>query len=179
MSCAVSPRRGSGPKLLWLWHRPTATAPIRPLAWEPPYAVGAALKRQKGKYINKRFASAPCSVELCLCTAWPAFLSQAGCALGPCPLPALALPWPWTRDAQASRLVAGWPVEHPRPQRQLGGPALGEEQVWGSGGSPGPDSHLNVLFSFVSLNFADTWRGSWGTCATQLLPSIDHIQPPT
>ena len=26
-----------------------ATAPIRPLAWEPPYARGAALKRQKTK----------------------------------------------------------------------------------------------------------------------------------
>ena len=33
--------------LLWLWCRPAATAPIRPLAWEPPYAVGAALKSQK------------------------------------------------------------------------------------------------------------------------------------
>ena len=28
------------PALLWLWHRPAATAPIRPLAWEPPYAAG-------------------------------------------------------------------------------------------------------------------------------------------
>ena len=33
--------------LLWLWYRPAATAPIRPLAWEPPYAVSAALKGQK------------------------------------------------------------------------------------------------------------------------------------
>ena len=32
--------------LLWLWCRPAATAPIQPLAWEPPCAVGAALKRQ-------------------------------------------------------------------------------------------------------------------------------------
>ena len=31
--------------LLWLWHRPAATVPIWPLAWEPPYAVGAALER--------------------------------------------------------------------------------------------------------------------------------------
>ena len=30
------------PELLWLWCRPVATAPIRPLAWEPPYAAGAA-----------------------------------------------------------------------------------------------------------------------------------------
>ena len=38
--------------LLWLWHRPAATALIRPLAWEPPYATGVALemaKRQKKK----------------------------------------------------------------------------------------------------------------------------------
>ena len=30
-----------------LWHRLTATALIRPLAWEPPYTTGVALKRQK------------------------------------------------------------------------------------------------------------------------------------
>ena len=29
--------------------RPAATAPIGPLAWEPLYAIGAALKRQKKK----------------------------------------------------------------------------------------------------------------------------------
>ena len=28
--------------MLWLWRRPVATAPIRPLAREPPYAEGAA-----------------------------------------------------------------------------------------------------------------------------------------
>ena len=42
MSCGVGCRRGSDPALLWLWRRPVATAPIRPLAWETPYAVGAA-----------------------------------------------------------------------------------------------------------------------------------------
>ena len=35
--------------LLWLWCRPAAAAPIQPLAWEPPYASGMALKRQKKK----------------------------------------------------------------------------------------------------------------------------------
>ena len=35
-------RCGSDPALLWLWRRPVATAPIQPLAWEPPYAAGAA-----------------------------------------------------------------------------------------------------------------------------------------
>ena len=35
--------------LLWLWYRPAARAPIRPLAWELPYAVGVVLKRPKKK----------------------------------------------------------------------------------------------------------------------------------
>ena len=35
--------------LLWLWYRPAATAPIGPLAWEPPGAVGAALKKTRKK----------------------------------------------------------------------------------------------------------------------------------
>ena len=38
--------------MLWLWHRLAAAAPIRPLAWELPYAVGAALKKKKKE--NKR-----------------------------------------------------------------------------------------------------------------------------
>ena len=33
--------------LLWLWRRLVATALICPLAWELPYAMGAALKIQK------------------------------------------------------------------------------------------------------------------------------------
>ena len=40
MSCGVGHRRSSDPVLPWLWCRPTAEGPIRPLAWEPPYAVG-------------------------------------------------------------------------------------------------------------------------------------------
>ena len=47
MSCGVGRRRGSYLVLLWLWCRPVATAPIRPLAWEPPYAAGAALEKTK------------------------------------------------------------------------------------------------------------------------------------
>ena len=35
--------------LLWLWCRPAAVAPMRPLAWDPPYATSAALSRQKKK----------------------------------------------------------------------------------------------------------------------------------
>ena len=49
MSCGVGCRHDLDLTLLRWWHRPAATAPIRPLAWEPPYAVGAALNRQKSK----------------------------------------------------------------------------------------------------------------------------------
>ena len=42
MSCGVDCRCGSDPSLLW--HRLAAVAPIRPLAWEHPRAVGVALK---------------------------------------------------------------------------------------------------------------------------------------
>ena len=52
MSCGVGHRRGSDPALLWLWRRLVATAPIGPLAWEPPCATGVAqemAKRQKKK----------------------------------------------------------------------------------------------------------------------------------
>ena len=33
--------------MLWLWHRLAATAPIKPLAQELPYATGVALKRKR------------------------------------------------------------------------------------------------------------------------------------
>ena len=47
MNCGVARRHSSDPVLLWLWCRLAAAALIRPLAWEPPYAVSAALKRPK------------------------------------------------------------------------------------------------------------------------------------
>ena len=42
-------QRVKDPALLWLWCRPMTTALIQPLAWEPPYAAGVALKRLKKK----------------------------------------------------------------------------------------------------------------------------------
>ena len=45
----VSRRHGSDPALLWLWCRPVAAALIRPLAWEPSYANGEALKGPEKK----------------------------------------------------------------------------------------------------------------------------------
>ena len=47
-------RRGLNATLLWLWCRPAATVLILPLAWEPPYAVGAALKKDKKRQKKKK-----------------------------------------------------------------------------------------------------------------------------
>ena len=48
-SCCVGRSCGSDPTLPWLWCRLAAAVPFRPLAWEPPYATSAALKKQKPK----------------------------------------------------------------------------------------------------------------------------------
>ena len=53
MNCGVGPRRGSDLVLLWLWCRLAAAVPIRPLAWEPPYATHVVLKK-KGKLKYKK-----------------------------------------------------------------------------------------------------------------------------
>ena len=53
MSCGVGLRCGSDLAFLWLRYRPAATDLIQPLAWELPYAAGAALTRQKKK--KKKF----------------------------------------------------------------------------------------------------------------------------
>ena len=52
MNCGVGCRGSLDLAWLWLWHRPAAAAapaPIRPLAWERPYAAGAALKTKQNK----------------------------------------------------------------------------------------------------------------------------------
>ena len=65
MSRGVGHRGSPDPALLWLWRRPAATAPSRPLAWEPPYAaplaweppyaLGATLKRHTHTQKNNIF----------------------------------------------------------------------------------------------------------------------------
>ena len=51
VSCGIGCRHGSDLALLWLWPRPAVVALIRPLAWEPPYAMGTTLKKRKKKCI--------------------------------------------------------------------------------------------------------------------------------
>ena len=57
MSCGGGRRstnnKASDLVLLWLWGSPAAVAPVRPLAWEPSYATGAALKGKKKKILPK------------------------------------------------------------------------------------------------------------------------------
>ena len=52
MSCGVGHRLGLGLVLLWLRLWPAAAAPIQPLAWGPPYAVGVALKKEKKDIVS-------------------------------------------------------------------------------------------------------------------------------
>ena len=49
MSCGVGRKCSLDLVLLWLWRRPMAIAPIRTLAWEPPYVVGVTLKKKTKK----------------------------------------------------------------------------------------------------------------------------------
>ena len=49
LSCDVESRRGLDLALPWMWYRLAAVALIRPLAWEPPYAMGPALKKKGNK----------------------------------------------------------------------------------------------------------------------------------
>ena len=47
MSCGVGHGCGLDLAWLWLWCRPVSTTLIRPLAWKPPCATGAALEKAK------------------------------------------------------------------------------------------------------------------------------------
>ena len=54
MGCGVGHRQGLDPVLLWLWCWPVATAFIRPAAWVPPHAAGAALEKTKKRKEKKK-----------------------------------------------------------------------------------------------------------------------------
>ena len=68
VTCGAGHRLGLDPALLWLWCRPAATAPTGPLAWEPPYATGAALekakRRKKKKWLCGKITILPNQVHL-------------------------------------------------------------------------------------------------------------------
>ena len=54
LCCVIGRRHGSDSELLWLSRRPAAATLIQPLAWELPYAAGAALKRKNKKQKTKK-----------------------------------------------------------------------------------------------------------------------------
>ena len=54
MGCGVGRRQGLDPALLWLCCRLAAVALIGSLAWEPSYAMGAALKSKPKKKKKKK-----------------------------------------------------------------------------------------------------------------------------
>ena len=56
MSSGVGHRCGQNPAWPWLGCRRAAAALIRPLAWEPSYGAGAALKSKKKKKKKKNHA---------------------------------------------------------------------------------------------------------------------------
>ena len=67
-SCGIGCWPGSDLVLLWLWRRPVAIGPIRPLTWELPYAASVALKRQNIyispiKVFHQALAWASCIAE--------------------------------------------------------------------------------------------------------------------
>ena len=103
--CGVGRRHGLDPKLLWLWCRLAVVAPIRPLAWESPYATGTALK---SKPTNKQ-KPFKCYVSLGL--SFPTMPSIRPGSLRCCK---------WTGDGRrepgtttmASRTVKMWSSRH-------------------------------------------------------------------
>ena len=68
--------RGSDSVLLWLWCRPAATVLIRPLAWAPPYAMGAVLKSKI--YINKQAST----TNVIMFSAWSYNFGSQECGKG-------------------------------------------------------------------------------------------------
>ena len=78
--CGVGCRCGLDPELLGLWCRSAATALIRPLAWEPPYAISMALKRQKDTTTKKKKEFSHPGKFLCCALGDPA-LPQLQCRL--------------------------------------------------------------------------------------------------
>ena len=51
--------------LLWLWCGTAATALIHPLAWEPPYAAGIALKKKKKDKCRNLILEGQVSILFC------------------------------------------------------------------------------------------------------------------
>ena len=129
MSCGSGRRCGSDPALLWLWCRLAAGAPIQPLAWEPPHAAPAALKRQKKKkrpWGNPLFSSPPDPILRGCCQKLTSLLAE------PLPRPPftpgklaepLRRPWGSVLALSPASLQPGSRSQSPpRPREEKGSP---------------------------------------------------------
>ena len=105
MRCSVGHRYDFDLALLWLWHRPAASAPIGPLAWEPPYASGSALKR-KGKKKKKIKTVA----------SWVPFFSFFFSSLTPHPISSF-FSSPFFSLTKVSYHVISTPLEQPHGEK--------------------------------------------------------------
>ena len=70
MSCDIGRRLGLDLELLCSVARLAAVAPIRPLAWEPPYATGVALKRFSSFSAIKGNVKIYKILYICPCSQW-------------------------------------------------------------------------------------------------------------
>ena len=77
MTCGVGHRCSLDLGLLQLWCRPVAAALIGPLAWEPPYAVGAGPKKQERKKERVKKQSVLVKVR----SRWNLYRFMVGCEL--------------------------------------------------------------------------------------------------
>ena len=115
MSCGGGPRCGPDPAWLWLWPRPAPEALIQALAWDPPYATGAALKA-KNKQTNKNSCHCmSCHLVLYLITSSFHRLSGTLCS------PHLATNLSWTTLDTAPLALpkeATGPKQEPRWARE-------------------------------------------------------------
>ena len=93
MSYGVGHRHSSDLALLWLWYRPAAIAPIRPLAWDPPYATGVALEKQN----KTKKSGSSCCGTLSMLKTWYSVCEDAGS------IPGLIH---WVKDTMLSQGVA-------------------------------------------------------------------------
>ena len=65
MSWGAGRKRSLDLASLWLWCRLAATAPMGPLAWEPPYATGLTLK---SKFKKKKYKDGSSFVKSAILT---------------------------------------------------------------------------------------------------------------
>ena len=114
---------GLDPAWLWLW--PASVALIRPLAWEPPYAVDAALKSKKKKKKKKKSSLFPCKRKVNLKPLITALngVSQARVMvtdhLNPRPLPHLHTQLPGPAHDGHLGVLAHTPSASPQDQAGL------------------------------------------------------------